>query len=156
MQCQDSFGVTAMYEAVRMGHSEIIEVLKEHNAKLGMDEGKTVGIITEAVIAGDLPQLRSLLSIGVEATWGDHDGRTPMHFAAEEGNIAAVEVLAEEGNACVDALDRFNRTPADYARKAGNGAIVEFLEAAQKEGNCLRWAETKWYLHWQRSQPCHS
>ncbi|KAF5827674.1 cyclic nucleotide-binding-like protein [Dunaliella salina] len=61
---QDAFGVTAMFEAVRMGHSEIIEVLKEHDAKLGMDEEKTVGIITEAVIAGDLPQLRSLLSIG--------------------------------------------------------------------------------------------
>eukprot|EP00983_Pelagomonas_calceolata_P081991 1155773-Pelagomonas_calceolata.AAC.11 len=29
-----------------------------------------------------------------------------------------VEVLVEEGNACVDALDRFNRTPADFARKA--------------------------------------
>ncbi|KAF5828007.1 hypothetical protein DUNSADRAFT_18367 [Dunaliella salina] len=115
---QDAFGVTAMFEAVRMGHSEIIDVLREYDAKLGMDEGKTVGIITEAVIAGDLPELRSLLSIGVEATWGDHDGRTPLHFAAAEGNIAAVEVLVEEGNACVDALDRFNRTPADYARKA--------------------------------------
>eukprot|EP00967_Tisochrysis_lutea_P138374 scaffold249592_cov22-Tisochrysis_lutea.AAC.2 len=31
-------------------------------------------------------------SAGVEATWGDHDGRTPLHFAAGEGNIAAVGV----------------------------------------------------------------
>eukprot|EP00983_Pelagomonas_calceolata_P082501 1155952-Pelagomonas_calceolata.AAC.1 len=98
MQSQDAFGITAMYEAVRMGHAEVIQVLKEHDAKLGSgqerlrckegeqnapiftclycllccwcpcrlgtDEAKTVGVITEAVIAGDLPQLRSLLDIG--------------------------------------------------------------------------------------------
>eukprot|EP00967_Tisochrysis_lutea_P060702 scaffold77681_cov18-Tisochrysis_lutea.AAC.1 len=29
---QDAFGITAMYEAVRMGHVEVIEVLKEHDA----------------------------------------------------------------------------------------------------------------------------
>mmetsp|Transcript_1828 Transcript_1828/g.4152 ORF Transcript_1828/g.4152 Transcript_1828/m.4152 type:complete len:929 (+) Transcript_1828:2109-4895(+) len=149
---QDAFGITALYEAVRMGHTEVIEVLQKYDAKLGMDEDKAAGILTEAVIAGDLQQLRSLFKIGVEATWGDYDGRTPLHFAARESNIAAVEVLVEEGNACVDALDRFNRTPADYARKAGNGSIVEYLEAAQGEDNRARWTQTKWYLHWQRTR----
>ncbi|KAF5828597.1 ankyrin repeat-containing domain protein [Dunaliella salina] len=149
---QDAFGITAMYEAVRMGHSDVIEVLQKYDAKLGMDEDKTACILTESVIAGDVQQLRSLLKIGVEATWGDFDGRTPLHFAARESNIAAVEVLVEEGNACVDALDRFNRTPADYARKAGNGAIAEYLEALQREGKHAGWSQTRWYLHWQRAR----
>mmetsp|Transcript_24687 Transcript_24687/g.67260 ORF Transcript_24687/g.67260 Transcript_24687/m.67260 type:complete len:936 (+) Transcript_24687:138-2945(+) len=149
---QDAFGITAMYEAVRMGNSEVIDVLQRYDAKLGMDEDMTAGILTEAVIAGDLQQLRALLKIGVEATWGDFDGRTPLHFAARESNIAAVEVLVEEGNACVDALDRFNRTPADFARKAGNGATAEYLEGLQREGKRASWTETKWYLQWQRAR----
>eukprot|EP00983_Pelagomonas_calceolata_P081986 1155773-Pelagomonas_calceolata.AAC.6 len=33
MRSQDAFGITAMYEAVRMGHSEVIEVLQKYDAK---------------------------------------------------------------------------------------------------------------------------
>eukprot|EP00983_Pelagomonas_calceolata_P088313 1157179-Pelagomonas_calceolata.AAC.2 len=64
MRPQDAFGITAMYEAVRMGNSEVIDVLQRYDAKLGMDEDMTAGILTEAVIAGDLQQLRALLKIG--------------------------------------------------------------------------------------------
>jgi len=28
----DAFGITSMYEAVRMGHDEVIETLREHDA----------------------------------------------------------------------------------------------------------------------------
>eukprot|EP00983_Pelagomonas_calceolata_P081990 1155773-Pelagomonas_calceolata.AAC.10 len=37
-------------------------------------------------------QAFELKCAGVEATWGDYDGRTPLHFAARESNIAAVGV----------------------------------------------------------------
>eukprot|EP00983_Pelagomonas_calceolata_P081987 1155773-Pelagomonas_calceolata.AAC.7 len=46
-------------------------------AKLGMDEDKAAGILTEAVIAGDLQQLRSLLKVGM---WScKHHCARPLH-----------------------------------------------------------------------------
>ena len=30
---QDAFGITAMFEAVRMGHDHVIELMKKYNVK---------------------------------------------------------------------------------------------------------------------------
>jgi len=71
---------------------EVTAYAPQTACRLGMDEDKVVGIISEAIVAGDLVQLQWLLRVGVEATWGDYDGRTPLHVAAAEGNFSAVSL----------------------------------------------------------------
>lgn len=41
-----------------------------------------------------------------------------------------MEVLVEEGNAAVDALDARGRTPAQSAQQAGSAAVAEYLQVS--------------------------
>lgn len=52
--------------------------------------------------------------------------RTPLHIAAAEGNLAAVEALVGAG-AAVGAKDRWDHTPLDEARREKRGPVVDFL-----------------------------
>eukprot|EP00983_Pelagomonas_calceolata_P132370 1161862-Pelagomonas_calceolata.AAC.7 len=68
---------------------------------------------------------------GVEATWGDYDGRTPLHFAARESNIAAVGVPCECAVPCIllrNALDSWHRTRVWQPGIASSGAAFALSE----------------------------
>ncbi len=82
---------------------------------------------------------------GAKAEEADYLGSTPLHVAAALGNLDAVRLLVEEGNATVDVRDVFGRTPLDCAAfaaerpdfaDAGAQEVVNYLtpltEAAQK------------------------
>jgi ankyrin repeat protein len=61
--------------------------------------------------------LARLLKAGARVSGMDSQGRTPLHFAAEDDNVRAAEILIREG-ARVMAKDAAGRTPLDYAESA--------------------------------------
>ena len=59
-----------------------------------MDKDIIVSMLCRAVTAGDITLLRRLIRAGAPAHGSDWDGRTALHIAASEGNLAAVKVCA--------------------------------------------------------------
>ena len=58
---------------------------------------------------------------------GNPHQRTALHFAAEAGQLAAVELLISR-NATVDILDAADTTPLRLAKIAGYTAVVAALK----------------------------
>ena len=59
----------------------------------------------------------------------DHDNRTALHIACAEGARETIEYLLGEGNASVNAEDRFGRRPLDDALVNGDRDIIQLLRA---------------------------
>lgn len=49
----------------------------------------------QAVVDGELALLRRYLTAGADPNWGDYDGRAPLHVAAAEGSVVAVQVSTQ-------------------------------------------------------------
>ncbi|KAJ9523339.1 hypothetical protein QJQ45_005385 [Haematococcus lacustris] len=123
----DAFGNTALLEAVKGGHMEVMEVLLDAGAVLGLDDTAAASLLCKAVIDGDVAKLKQWLKAGVPVNVCDYDNRTPLHVAASEGNLYAVELLVETGGANVCVEDRWGHTPLGDAVAAGHSSVVDFL-----------------------------
>lgn len=58
----------------------------------------------------------------------DPGGRTPLHWAAWNGDFIMVRLLVEKGFATTDAPDNGGLTPAFLARQEGHGSIGDYLD----------------------------
>jgi ankyrin repeat protein len=58
-----------------------------------------------------------------------HDGATPLHAAAKEGQVGVAELLIAQG-ADVNAGDDRGATPLDYAVVNGNQGVADSLRLA--------------------------
>jgi ankyrin repeat protein len=83
-----------------------------------------------AAADGDGPEVRRLLSSGINPAARDNDGWTPLHFAAQS-NAADVALILLAAGAPVDAQDGHGNTPLFKAVFScrGNGALIQHLLA---------------------------
>eukprot|EP00325_Prymnesiales_sp_UTEX-LB-985_P006945 CAMPEP_0174710088 /NCGR_PEP_ID=MMETSP1094-20130205/11824_1 /TAXON_ID=156173 /ORGANISM="Chrysochromulina brevifilum, Strain UTEX LB 985" /LENGTH=168 /DNA_ID=CAMNT_0015908833 /DNA_START=68 /DNA_END=574 /DNA_ORIENTATION=- len=107
--------------------------------------------LIQAIRFGDIIELRDVLDSGVKATLADPTGMTPLHIAAQNGNVDAVRLLLHSGAdpkaAC--AINGQNRlTAKDWAahkmtliseeHHAPLQAVVELLAAFEgAKGNAI-------------------
>ena len=70
--------------------------------------------LLQAARAGDVPQVRALVSLGAAIDPRLPDGRTPLHLCAVQDDVAMAEVLLNHG-ADVDAQDEKQRAPLRVA-----------------------------------------
>jgi len=82
--------------------------------------------LIEAAAAGDVDQVKLLISNGADVNEKDKDGRTPLHSAAREGEMEAVKLLVEAG-ADLNCTDKDGQTPASLAMAEDHKGIVELL-----------------------------
>uniref|UniRef100_A0A8C5ESE1 asparaginase n=1 Tax=Gouania willdenowi TaxID=441366 RepID=A0A8C5ESE1_GOUWI len=76
---------------------------------------------------GDVEALKALSEMGSNLSLGDYDGRTPLHVAACEGHLHAVEYLLGHGGS-LHVKDRYGATPLSNAvRFRNNSLCVMFL-----------------------------
>lgn len=108
-----------MIDAIRFGRAdEVKRLITEEGADVNFkDHGPEVNIMNRGT--------------GVNIT---RQGKTPLHYAAEKGNIEIVrELLKERGSiftrkgAAVNILDKHGKTPLFYAAKKGNTQVVQEL-----------------------------
>ena len=62
-------------------------------------------------VMGDQEIVARLLSLNADVKLRDNFGKTPLHIAAETGNVPMATLLIEGGAAQVDAADVKGRTP---------------------------------------------
>ena len=83
--------------------------------------------VADAAMKGDRDAVRALLKQGADASAGQGDGMTALHWAAEHGDAAMIEMLAYAG-ANVQAVTRIGQyTPLHLASTAGSAPAVEAL-----------------------------
>ncbi|KAM9024319.1 inversin isoform 1-T1 [Ara ararauna] len=130
---QDRNKQTALHWSAYYNNPEHVKLLIKHDSNIGIPdiEGKiplhwaannkdpsaihTVKCILEAA------PTESLLN------WQDYEGRTPLHFAVADGNVAVVDVLTSYEGCNVTSYDNLFRTPLHWAALLGHAQIVHLL-----------------------------
>ncbi|NXY43386.1 INVS protein, partial [Ceuthmochares aereus] len=137
---QDKNKQTALHWSAYYNNPEHVKLLIKHDSNIGIPdiEGKiplhwaannkdpsaihTVKCILEAA------PTESLLN------WQDYEGRTPLHFAVADGNVAVVAVLTSYEGCNVTSYDNLFRTPLHWAALLGHAQIVHLLLERNKFG----------------------
>jgi protein arginine N-methyltransferase 2 len=83
-------------------------------------------ILCEAAKNGDVDKVKSLINSGIDVTYFDSNGLTPLMHAAKHGHAAIVKDLLEAG-APWNALSPSNISAGDFAMEAGNQDAFETL-----------------------------
>ncbi len=126
-------------------------LLLQAGAALQLPALQVAALMCSAVYEGDARLLRRLLRAGAPAGAADYDGRTALHIAAAEGNLAMVQLLVADGGADVRATDRWQQTPLDEALRAGSATVVECLASltggARGAVRQLCVCALCWYVH---------
>jgi len=138
VQATDSWGHTALDEAVKSGHEDIQAALRLAGAEGGNtprehDVQKAQAIddgirMCKAAAAGSIPALRALLAARADVSASDYDGRTALHVAAAKGNLEAVLWLLDM-SAHVDQCDNFGLTALSDATRNGHQEVASALVA---------------------------
>eukprot|EP00985_Skeletonema_marinoi_P028341 scaffold24588_cov88-Skeletonema_marinoi.AAC.1 len=121
-------GSSALLEATKNGHDDIMKLLFEYEASLCMPDSQAAALLCCAVYDGDILLIKRLLKAGINVNAADYDKRTASHIAAAEGNAAAIRILAEHG-ADLSVADRWGNTVQDEAAKRNKdkGKLFAFL-----------------------------
>src|SRR5262245_5132698 len=83
--------------------------------------------VADAAMRGDRDAVRALLKQGADVSAAQGDGMSALHWAAERGDAALVEMLVYAG-ANVGGVTRIGHyTPLHLASKAGSAAAVDAL-----------------------------
>uniref|UniRef100_A0A8D0BTJ9 Inversin n=1 Tax=Salvator merianae TaxID=96440 RepID=A0A8D0BTJ9_SALMN len=137
---QDKNKQTALHWSAYYNNPESVKLLIKHDSNIGIPdiEGKIPlhwaanhkdpsAIHTVKCILDAAPT-ESLLN------WQDYEGRTPLHFAVADGNIAVVNLLSSYEGCNVTSYDNLFRTPLHWAALLGHAQIVHLLLERNKLG----------------------
>jgi len=119
-------GRTALMFAALFGSTSLIShLLHDDNMESADDSGRTPLSWASGSWANQ-SVVRLLLERGAVVDSRDITDRTPLSYAAANGNFISVSLLLEKG-AAVDSFDNHGQTPLSHAAEGGGVAIVELL-----------------------------
>jgi ankyrin repeat protein len=122
----------ALRKAIEHGHPEIVRLLlEEYSADEDIhDVDRRSGQMFLHVLAAspirDTDVIDLIMGYGTNVNAEDKSGSTPLHEAAQTGNVMMVKKLLEHG-ATMHIQNHKGRTPLDVAKRNGKSAVVECL-----------------------------
>jgi 60kDa lysophospholipase len=120
---KDVFGRTPLREAVDGSHSEVMVLLREHGAEIGLSDIELATVLCLLVRKNEKDKLKTWLQCGIDPNVREFDGRTPLMIACAGVDIETVTILLNEG-ANPTAKDIFNKSVMYYAQKGANNADI--------------------------------
>ncbi len=122
-------GFTPLGLAAFFGHADAAKVLLEHGAEVNVTDKSRFGntALDAAVAANHADVVRVLLAAGASANARDASDYTPLHKAAQNGNLEIVRMLLEHG-ADATAVRKGGGAPFDEAEAKGHADVAEVLK----------------------------
>ena len=71
--------------------------------------------------------VKVILEAGLDINVHDHDGLTPLHYAAKNQDVDVVKMIINTSGADVRAVDKGKQTPLHIAARFSNIDIVQLL-----------------------------
>ncbi|KAK3875802.1 hypothetical protein Pcinc_019336 [Petrolisthes cinctipes] len=129
VDARDQTEMTALHLAAWSGNLGVVTILIMHGADplLQVKGHSAFHLAAEGGHVGVLRELKHRRPQDLQLPTADY--KTPLHLAADNGNLAAVKWLLEEG-ADQEAKDAMGLTPLDCARQEHQTAVVEYLISA--------------------------
>ncbi len=121
-------GWTLLHLAGFFGHRDAVRLLLERGADASVFSINTMrNTPLHAALSGPLAAegIRLLVQAGADVNARQHGGYTPMHSAANRGDLEILDLLLERG-ADPDAAAEDGRRPIDFAREE---RVKEYLRA---------------------------
>lgn len=87
--------------------------------------------VHNAIVAGDVNHLRSLLEIGHDANEVDRYGNSPLHIAARKGDLPIIITLVENG-AEINCTNENDETPINICWAQGYTRCADYLLCHEK------------------------
>ena len=124
--------VPVLYLGLRNHNIKIIRLLLAHGADINQplqDWHRNYPTLHWAIYSGDMPLFELMLSLGANVTRNASDdwGPTPLHLAADAGNIRMAQLLLDRG-ASIDAqaVDaELGLTPLHWVLEGNNGDLTQ-------------------------------
>lgn len=133
---QDKDLKTPLIMATELGHTEIARYLVQSGANIALRDGTGKSAVHCAVLHSlQILEVFIAYDNGV-INMKDGYNRTPLHFAARDGDINATRTIIEAArglgiNKSLTAYDGENMTPLHHAARNGHSKITEILMAAE-------------------------
>ena len=130
----DAEGMRPLMRAVDRGHSECVRLLLDSSADPNAYEiaglyPRQTALFRAA--AHDYAEIaRDLIASGAAVNVAANFNRTPLHYAAQEGSVQAMDVLLSSGALPNTHVDQIGKTALHLAAKAGALACVRLLLVA--------------------------
>ena len=116
--------------AAHFGRKEVAEYLLKAGAEVNSKSrnGFELTALQSAVAMGHLEITQLLLDVGASPNVQDQAGLTPLHVAAQKGDVIITHSLLF-GGANLEAVTKENKTALDLANEAGHEDVIELLKA---------------------------
>ncbi len=124
VKAQNSNSRTSIGLAQEKGHAEIVELLIKHANQSG--DSKEIMTFYDYVAVGDIEQIKSFVSKGMDVNAKTQAGTTPLHFAVSNGHRDIAEYLISKG-ADINTKNSDGQTLLHRAAISGQKDVVELL-----------------------------
>jgi ankyrin repeat protein len=126
-------GDTPLHYAAEAGQDELVEALLAHNAAVDARNSQRWSFLPVARGERDIERLAFLSVAGGKESMERNRGETPLHRAAQDGNVQTVQLLLAHG-ADVNARNMYNgQSPLHLAAANENVSVLALLLARGAE-----------------------
>jgi len=115
-------GKTAVHYAILEGHFDMVDFLLKKGADIKAKNISGATALHFGVMNGDRLLVEKFLPCGINEK--NNNGKTPLHIAAEKGNIDAIKVLLNN-NAVTNIKDTQGRVPSECGKITAYKMISE-------------------------------
>lgn len=124
----DSDGSRALHHSVRIGHTELVEVLADRGSGWKSCNEYRQMPLHWAALFGAVESYKILVKYG-GADSADWRGHTPLHLAAFAGNLDLIKVIVadETDSGCMGAVNQDGLTPLLATAAVGHFQCVDYL-----------------------------